>query len=95
MILWKNILQFLVIIVAKVDMVINADRPVFLPWTSSSSSSVRSMTEPFGRVAGVAALMGVGPAAWLSIKKIIKKMREYLELSLVYYNCAPLFTKSW
>lgn len=52
------------------------------------------MTEPFGRVAGVAALMGVGPAAWLSIKKIIKKMREYLELSLVYYNCAPLFTKS-
>lgn len=35
-------------------------------WTSSSSS-VRSMTEPLGRAAGAAALDGVDPVAWLSV----------------------------
>lgn len=36
-----------------------------LPCTSSSSS-VRSMTEPLGRTPGVAVLAGVDPVAWLS-----------------------------
>lgn len=36
------------------------------------------MTEPFGRAAGVAALEGVDPAAWLS-----KKRERALELSQV------------
>lgn len=49
--------------------IMNAGWFFFLPWTSSSSSSVRSMTEPFGRPAGVVALEGVDPAAWLSKQK--------------------------
>lgn len=41
---------------------------LFTPVTrTSSSSSVRSMTEPFGRVVGVATLDGVLPVAWLSV----------------------------
>lgn len=39
--------------------------PSTLPCTSSSSS-VRSMTEPLGRAPGAAALVGVDPVAWLS-----------------------------
>lgn len=40
----------------------------FTPVTcTSSSSSVRSMTEPLGRAAGAAALDGVDPVAWLSV----------------------------
>lgn len=43
-------------------------RAFFTPvtWTSSSSS-VRSMTEPLGRAGGAAALDGVGAEAWLSV----------------------------
>lgn len=41
---------------------------LFTPVTkTSSSSSVRSMTEPFGRVEGVATLAGVLAVAWLSV----------------------------
>lgn len=41
---------------------------LFTPVTcTSSSSSVRSMTEPLGRAAGAAALDGVVPVAWLSV----------------------------
>lgn len=39
-----------------------------LPCTSSSSS-VRSMTEPLGRAAGAADLDGLDPVAWLSEKR--------------------------
>lgn len=41
---------------------------LFTPVTrTSSSSSVRSMTEPFGRAGGAATLDGVLPVAWLSV----------------------------
>lgn len=41
---------------------------LFTPVTStSSSSSVRSMTEPLGRAVGAATLDGVDPVAWLSV----------------------------
>lgn len=43
-----------------------------LPWTSSSSS-VRSMTEPLGLVAAGLPLEGVDPAAWLSNNRDAKK----------------------
>lgn len=40
----------------------------FTPVTcTSSSSSVRSITEPLGRAAGAAALDEVDPEAWLSV----------------------------
>lgn len=41
---------------------------LFTPVTcTSSSSSVRSMTEPLGRAVGAAALDGMDPVAWLSV----------------------------
>lgn len=41
---------------------------LFTPVTkTSSSSSVRSMTEPFGRAVGAAALEDALPVAWLSV----------------------------
>lgn len=48
---------------------------------TSSSSSVRSMTEPLGRAAGTAALDGVDPAAWLSEKKTGKNVDINVEIT--------------
>lgn len=52
------------------------------PWTSSSSS-VRSITEPFGRGAGAAALEGVDPVAWLSEEREKKCWKE-INTSLLF-----------
>lgn len=56
-----------------------------VPWTSSSSS-VRSMTEPLGLPAGAATLEEVDPPAWLSnekdAKNSVRKVHTVILLTL-------------